>query len=404
MDLDSFISLKNNVELNNLSNEMNILINLLGMSKKNNKSQPVKGVQFLKNPKIQNLKDKIENKINLILNKLSENNFENLLVEFIESMGKISEDDYNVIQKTFYLKMQSDISFVKIYVDFFNIISKLYNELFNLQPIFFINILEAKVNYDYMKCELTDVFSFLKEQDDIISPETKRINHMIIIKNMIEHKKLNQSFVDYFDKLILNQNIYYSDIYYWFQNNSLTSCMKQTIKSIILNNALPLRDKVLLDNLLLSETKEPSNMTSVTTTVKETKDNNISIDTLEIESFNIIDEFLHMNSYNDVKKFIDTRCKDAISKNNFCKYILFKYFESSNDMSIILLDFIDNLINKQYLFKNNFNKGLLSIYEDWDDISLDFNNTDNKMNKLLNNFKTINNTKNLEHIFKKFKI
>jgi hypothetical protein len=145
-------------------------------------------------------------------------------------------------------------------------------------------------------------------------------------------------------------------------------------------------------------------MTSVTTTVKETKDNNISIDTLEIESFNIIDEFLHMNSYNDVKKFIDTRCKDAISKNNFCKYILFKYFESSNDMSIILLDFIDNLINKQYLFKNNFNKGLLSIYEDWDDISLDFNNTDNKMNKLLNNFKTINNTKNLEHIFKKFKI
>ena len=58
----------------------------------------------------------------------------------------------------------------------------------------------------------------------------------------------------------------------------------------------------------------------------------------------------------------------------------------------------------QYLFKNNFNKGLLSIYEDWDDISLDFNNTDNKMNKLLNNFKTINNTKNLEHIFKKFKI
>ena len=45
---------------------------------------------------------------------------------------------------------------------------------------------------------------------------------------------------------IMNQNNHFPDIYYWFQNEKLTTEMKSKIKNKIMNNTLPLREKVLL--------------------------------------------------------------------------------------------------------------------------------------------------------------
>jgi hypothetical protein len=64
-------------------------------TKKNLKYHPKKIVNIFKNPKIKLLKDKISNKINLILNKISENNIDNLVIEFIENIRIQSIDEYN---------------------------------------------------------------------------------------------------------------------------------------------------------------------------------------------------------------------------------------------------------------------------------------------------------------------
>jgi hypothetical protein len=165
MNIENFKEFKNDSELLVLSNEMCNLISMFSIKKKFSKIQ-IKGYQILKNPKLQSLKDKIENKVNLVLNKLSEINFNNLLVEFIETVGKVTEEDYISLLKSFYYKMMSDINFVKIYLEFFKVISKVYNDGYNLSPKFFYDLIENKFNFDYKNKKLSDDFSFLEDIDN----------------------------------------------------------------------------------------------------------------------------------------------------------------------------------------------------------------------------------------------
>ena len=405
MDIESFVSLKTSPELINLSNEIINIVTVLAGGKKIFKNINNKGNQLLKNPKIQLLKNKIENKVNLILNKLSELNINNLLVEFVETIGKIKEEEFNDIQKAFYQKMQSDISFVKIYINFYKLISKLYILQFNYSNKFMINILEAKFLYDYNDIEYTNEFNFLMDYEDennFIISENKRINHLIIIKTMIYSNILNENLENMITEKLLEQRNYYADIYYWLQNKSLDTKIKSTIKNIILNNTLQLREKVLLDNLILESKNEevPNELISK----PQIKEQNINSDTLAIESENIIEEYLYMVSIDEVKIFIDSRCKDAISKNKFCQYLFNKYFESNIEISSKMLEFIKTLVKKQILFKSNLSRGLLLLYNNWKDLVDDFNNPDKKMKELLISLKNLGITKNLENLLQSHKI
>ena len=78
MDIETFMSLKNSPETLNVNKQLSVFINLVSGGKKYNNSQN-KNNNILKNPKLQSLKDKTENKVNLVLNKLSELNFNVLL-------------------------------------------------------------------------------------------------------------------------------------------------------------------------------------------------------------------------------------------------------------------------------------------------------------------------------------
>lgn len=394
MDLESFVSLKNSLELETLSNEITSLINLLSGGKKVFKNY--KGNQILKNPKIQLLKNKIENKVNLVLNKLSELNFNNLLIEFVESFGKITEQDYINIQKAFYLKMQSDISFIKIYVEFFKIISNIYCDF---KPDFMIKIIEGKVMYDYNKIILDDEdMQFLKEDDNTPQAETRRINHLSIIRNMINVGFFKSEITATLDAIILEQNTYYSDIYYWYQNRTLDTKTKNIIKNKIQNNTLPLREKVLLDTLINADIQQPVSAKTITKAVKAPEQSAINIDTLHIECDNILEEYIYMESIEEVKIFIETRCKDALAKNKFCQYTFLKYFEGTSDISSKILSFIKLVTKKQLLFKSNLSRGLLLLYGNWEDISIDFHNATKKMKELLDCLKNMGITKNIEHL------
>jgi hypothetical protein len=397
MNVETFKELRNSPELLELSNEISNLISLLSNNKKNFKNISKSNNHILKNPKMQLLKDKIENKVNLILNKVSELNFTNLLTEFIESLGKINNEDYITIQKTFYIKMQTDINFIKIYLEFFKVVSKIYDSVFNFKPDFFYKLIEYKFNFDYKNKNYDDNFTFLQDYNE----ENKRINHLIIIKTLINLNMLTNIKND-INMLMLEQDNHYADIYYWFQNETVSEDYKKIIQNKILNNLLPLREKVLLDNLISDKVEEPPKKEIKTTTKKPVK--NIEVDTLKLESQNIIEEYLSMEILDDVKDFIEDKCKDALSKNKFCQYAFDKYFEGNIDISNKIIDLIKLLVKKQILFKSNLSRGILLINNNWSELSLDYNNPKKKMKDLLTCLKNMGITKFLESLLKDYKI
>jgi len=419
MNIETFKSLKNSPEALILNKSINELINMLSVGgRRAIKNFNRGGNQLLKNPKMQLLKDKIENKVNLCLNKLSEMNINNLLHEFIESMGRINLPEYIEIQKAFYVKMQADISFVKIYLEFFKIVSNVYKEVFNFEPEFFYSIIEMKCLLDYgVGSNLPAELLFLNDYED----ETKRINNLTILRTLLINNMLNASIQPVIDKLILEQTNYFADIYYWFQNEKLSSTVKDTIKSIILSNSLPLREKVLLDNLIDNKpkTKIESVITSPLKSLKSSKsqdnqvvesksksknNDKIDTDTLKLETENILEEYLNMDTIDDMKEFIEERCKDALSKNKFCQYVFDKYFETSTETSVKILDLMKILVKKQILYKSNLSRGILLIYSNWNDVSLDYNKPNKKMKDLLQCLKNMGITKYLESLLKTYKI
>jgi len=410
MNVETFRNLKNSTELLELNKEMISLINLLSNGKKLNKNSTKMGNQILKNPKMQLLKDKIENKVNSILNKLSELNMNNLLSEFIEAFGKINAKDYLEVQKAFYIKMQMDINFVKIYMEFFKIVSNVYLSVFNFNPEYFYTIIEMKFMSDYNDISLENSkfdFTFLNDFND----ENKRINNLNIIKTMLHCNMFLQEGKKEIENKLLEQNNYYVDIYYWFQNENLTNEQKEKIKNKTLNNTLPLREKVLLDNLV-SDIKEVKKIESVkpiknnykAKVVQKKEEEKIDIDTLKLETENILEEYINFDNLDDMKEFIDDRCKDALSKNKFCQYLFNRYFEANTEIANKILDLVRTLVKKQILYKSNLSRGVLLIHNNWVDISIDFTNPNKKMKDLLLCLKNMGITKYLETLLKENKI
>jgi hypothetical protein len=211
IDIDYFISFKKKSECLYLNDDILKIINVLFSNKNKNKKKILKkNNHILKNQKIQNQKDNLSNKINLILNKLSENNIDSLTNEFINNINKINNDEFEEIQKTFYLKIISEINFIKIYLNFFKNIAFIYNKVQNYNISYFISIIETKFKYDYMEIDIKDdKYIFLKE----IVGEIKRINNLIFIKELVELNILKNDILNICTNNILNQKLYISDIF-----------------------------------------------------------------------------------------------------------------------------------------------------------------------------------------------
>jgi len=128
------------------------------------------------------------------------------------------------------------------------------------------------------------------------------------------------------------------------------------------------------------------------------------MDTLKLETENIIEEYLESLEIKDIKEFIEERCQDALSKNKFCQYMFDKYFEVSIETSTKIIDLVKILVKKQILYKSNLSRGILLIYNNWNDVSLDYNNPNKKMKELLTCLKNMGITKFLENLLKTYKI
>jgi hypothetical protein len=95
VEIKYFLSFKNKDECMKLddNNILEIFNSLFPNKKKSN--------NILKIHKFQNQKDNIINKVNLILNKLSENNYDALITDFITNINQITIEEYNEILSGF---------------------------------------------------------------------------------------------------------------------------------------------------------------------------------------------------------------------------------------------------------------------------------------------------------------
>ena len=336
MDITEFMSLKKNPE--NLTLDNNILETLIDIFDKKIKKIDFKfkQVNILKGGKVQNNKDNISNKVNLILNKLSENNINNLLIEFITSINQIEYNDYNEILKTFYVKIISEINFIKIYLDFFIKIAYLYQKVLNYNITYFINIIETKFKFDYCDYNLNEDFSYLS----LMNEEGKRINNLILIKHLVDKNLLSPKIINDCTTSLLSQTKYIIDIYKWIEMNNIkmNDELVTQINNIIDNKNINCRDKILLESLL----------------------NNNNEDIFKLECYNIMNKDL-----NDIKSFISLKCKDAITKNKFCKNLFSYYLLHNNNIFIML----DELLNNKIILKSHINKGYSLLNYPNDDIT-----------------------------------
>lgn len=402
LDLTTFLSFKNNEEVQNLDSQvLELFTSLFGgfdKNKKNKKSNKT-NVNILKNQKIQNKKDSMVNRVNLILNKLSESNIESLITEFLDNINQVDLENFEEIQKAFYLKIISEINFIKIYLQFLKVIGFLYNKVQNYDLLYFYNMIETKFKSDYLDRRIEDEkYSFINE----LEGEGKRINNLTLIKYFIENKFVNSTLIDSCDSIIINQVKYLPDIYYWFnsRNRDLTADESTIIKNYLTNSSILQREKVLLESLINKNMVKKDIPDTIKKVIKPIN----NTDTLKLECDNIIEEYILLKSYDDVSFFIEKRCVDAISKNKFCEQLIDKYFLSNKENAVEIIELIKQLIKSQVLFKSNLSRGLLLINNNWKERSIDYSKSSEKMKTFLTTLKSIGITKGLEHLLDLYNI
>jgi hypothetical protein len=307
MDIDFLLQFKNNPEVQNFN------INLPTYY------QPkIKNETYNKKTSLNPIKkDSIVNKYNLILNKLSETNFNNIITEFIDNINYITNDEYEEFQKVIYLKILSDFNYINLYLRFLELINYVYNNVLQYNLEYLITIVNLKFKYDYLNENIIDdKYIFIK---NLIQHRT---NNIILIKNLYTYQWINN--VSFYENIILDNENYIEDIYYWKPEMNDTNINK--IKEILLTN-LTIRDKVLLENIL-------------------TNSNNTEFDY-------IINDYIDNNDMNNILNYINNNCIDNIAKIKLCKNIIDKYMELNKNDKIINL--LKELLKRKIIHKNDLN-------------------------------------------------
>lgn len=381
MDIKDYFLFKdkmNSVDLYKLKNDIkcvilseNIISSILdSFSKSNIKTIKCvkKQVSAIKTNKVQAKKDLNENKIIMIMNKISDNNITELICEYLSNILVDTEEKYNVIMTEIFSKMVKDIKFAENYIKFAMKIFIIEKKRLNLYPEEFINLIKDTI---------------INSND-----ENERNAGYIIIKLLIKYSFFNENIIEEISKNIINNNekSRYIDCYNWFNGLDITTL------SYYKNNILDIATKCNIENMnrenilieSLIDIKKNNNMEII----EEIVDN----DTFSTQIINILDEYKFIKSIDEIIEFINTECNNINNKNLFCMKVLIFYENNISEG----IDLIDTLIKKKILFKSNISKGL-SLY-----INNNFNS--NNVIKILKYLKNNNITKNIEYIFKRFKV
>jgi hypothetical protein len=331
-----------------------------------------KQVSAIKTNKVQAKKDLNENKIIMIMNKISDNNINELIKDYLSNILVDTEEKYNVIMTEIFNKMIKDIKFAENYIKFAIKIFIIEKKRLNLYPEEFIILLKMTINMN--------------------NNENERASCYNVIKLLVKYSFFNENIIKFISDNVLSikDKSKYIDCYNWFNgvNNKTIDTYKTDILNIAnkCNNENMNREKILIESLIDVKKLEEVNI-------------NIELDTentFTISIINIIEEYQFLKSIDEVIEFIKIDCIDINNKNLFCREVieLYNNINSINEG----IDLIDNLIKKKILFKSNISKGLVMYLNK-------FEKVDTKhIIEILKFLKNNNITKNIEYLFKKFKV
>jgi hypothetical protein len=347
-----------------------------------------KQVNILKNNRIQGKKDLNENKLIMIMNKISHNNINSLVEEYLSTIT-LKEEDYNSIQNEILCKLIKDVTFIDNYIPFIIKIFSIEKYKLSLDPIHFIDTLFNIIQSHYINITDSSLTSHTNESD--------RIACLTIIKKLILFNFFTNDLYHYISKLLLSQNQYKIDIYYWFIDLKIKDVYKnECIECIQYCKDKGLkREELMLDTLFDTykpKLPEPKKFSDI---VESKSKPVLNTNPFTILIQNIIEEYLYLEIADEVGNFIVLECKELNEKNIFCLELIKTYLsEKTKQLSILAL--FDFLIKKKYIFKSNLSKGLL--------LCLDTINKNDNIEGFLKFLKNNNITNNIEHVFKKYRI
>jgi hypothetical protein len=388
-----------------LLNEMTISTILGFFNQSNIKTFKVvkKQVNILKNNRIQGKKDLNENKLIMIMNKISHNNINSLIKEYLSTITINTQEEYNSIQDEIICKLIKDITFIDNYIPFIIKVFSIEKYKLSFDPEYFINTLYSIIQSNYNKLNQNNDISNIMDPDN----ESERIACLTIIKKLISFNFFKIDLYHYISKLLLSQQYYKIDVYYWFVDLveykniyklQIHTCISECNKSGLKREELML-ETLFDDNIKPIESVVPSvpkKFSDIVLTDKFSKPINTTTNHFIILIQNIIDEYLYLEILDEVGNFIINECKDLNEKNIFCQELIKIYFTGSKRPPLLLL--FDYLIKKKYIFKSNLSKGLLLYLE---------NNTINSSDPIdtfLKFLRSNNITNNIEHVFKKYRV
>jgi hypothetical protein len=329
-----------------------------------------KQVNIMKTNKIQIKKDLNENKLIMIMNKLSNNNINELLIEYINNILVDDEEKYNIILTELFYKMLKDIKFIEIYINFSLKIFSLEQFRLKLYPIVFVDL--------------------IKETLFTSSDEAVKSGCFEIIKQLNKVGFFNDNIINFISNSVFTQ-FSYIDIYNWF--NSFPKDYIQKYKTEIINKINICEEQNMnREQILLSSLLEKVSSLEVQEVISQE-----ITDEFKTLVDNILEEYNYLKSTDEIEEFIKTECIDINQKNIFCKEFINFIINSTVDLSLI-----DILIKKKILFKSNISKGLV-LYLNENNI-LKSDERYNNVIEILKYMKDNNITKNIEYLFKKYRV
>ena len=408
MDIKEFTSFKDNPNIGEFDPLIIQKINSMFLtSNKNNRKNNLKSFDKstsnqIKNQKFKDLKNKTETKINFILNKITNSNQDDILVEFCENISIKTEKEFHNVTFLFWKKMILHAGFSDIYFTFFRKIILIYSKVldFDVNLKYFIDIIETKFLIDYqdITSELEKkIKNEIKIPTDLTEEEYQtyqnnyKYNNINIIILLLKFNIVDESMKGLI-KEILYSNLKYSyDIYKWYLDNILEEDKKE-ITNYLESNNLPLRDKYLLEDLI---NKDNDKINEYTVIEQDTTDSSIEVN-------NLLEEYFFIKEVKEIELYVLQECNSALLKNNFSKYILDFYFSNKEEYCDNIINLFKYLLNKKILYKSNLSRGLLFLYKEWDNYKFDYPNHESRMIRFLKFLKNEGITRGIEFIIKNY--
>ncbi len=349
-------------------------------------------MNLLKNSKLQSSKDTTKNKVNLIINKLSDKNINELIIEFIKTFQEVDQIEFNKIIEVFFLKIVNDEKFTNLFFDFFIRISNIYTHLFNFEIKHFVDLIELKIKKDYLDIDLDDEYSILEKT----TSEEQRISNLKLVILLINKSILNKKVIKKISEYLVNTD-YIPDIYKWFSNptikkNDKIESYNDTLKAKLsqdLNHRNMILLKSLLDinrieyddiNILSDEDINDDEKLEINQEDQNDSDYEISIK-------NIIEEYLFLEEFDEIVGFINDN--KLVDKNLeiFTNSLINIYFINNLSNSDKFKNLFINIKKNKLIQNEIFKLSLLKLIES--DEKEDYNNFDSKLSKLIEIYKII---------------